>query len=405
VLGVVLLVLAVVLLTWFLWPDGDDTREAAPGGEGAPVAARGEAPGDAGEQTRRPTPDPTPRDPAPLGSAPAWPERPFADEVREAAEQATEGIEMGATLPTTTAPGPGETRADGGEADDATPPVNTSTDPGPLAVTGTAAPPPPPPTSPRRVTRRVETGLELIAQNRPVEARRLLSQTLASGSLGDADAELVRRKLAEVNERLVFGPEVVAGDPFALTYVVEPNDAMAKIPRKTGVHTDWRFIKRINRVADERKIRVGQRLKIVTGPFHAVISKRAYRLDLYMGDGRERVYVCSRPVGLGEFDSTPEGRFLVRPDSKLINPEWVNPRTRQRYRPDDPANPIGEHWIGLVGAEERLEGLEGYGIHGTIEPDSIGRQASMGCVRMLPDDVAIVWEVLMEEVSTVVVMP
>jgi lipoprotein-anchoring transpeptidase ErfK/SrfK len=46
----------------------------------------------------------------------------------------------------------------------------------------------------------------------------------------------------------------------------------------------------------------------------------------------------------------------------------------------------------------------GYGIHGTIEQDSIGRQASMGCIRMRPDDVALVYEMLSEH-STVQIRP
>ena len=70
---------------------------------------------------------------------------------------------------------------------------------------------------------------------------------------------------------------------------------------------------------------------------------------------------------------------------------------------NDPANPIGEHWIGLAPDEERIRGLDGYGIHGTIDLDSIGRQASMGCVRMRPDDVELIYGVLMEDISTVVI--
>ena len=95
---------------------------------------------------------------------------------------------------------------------------------------------------------------------------------------------------------------------------------------------------------------------------------------------------------------------MVKPDSKLVNPEWRNPRTRELFLPDDPANPIGERWIGLVGVDAHLAASEGIGIHGTIEPESIGRQASMGCVRMLPDDVALVYGMLVEG-STVEIRP
>ncbi|QOJ19059.1 MAG: L,D-transpeptidase [Phycisphaeraceae bacterium] len=151
---------------------------------------------------------------------------------------------------------------------------------------------------------------------------------------------------------------------------------------------------RINRIQDERKVQAGQRIKLVTGPFHAVVSKSKYRLDLYLGDDADRVLVGSYKVGLGEYDSTPVGMFKI--GSKLINPEWRNPRNlREHYLPDDPQNPLGERWIGLIGVDDNTREFTGYGIHGTIEPQTIGTQASMGCVRMLPDDVALIYEVLM----------
>jgi lipoprotein-anchoring transpeptidase ErfK/SrfK len=204
-----------------------------------------------------------------------------------------------------------------------------------------------------------------------------------------------------LNERLVFSPEIVAGDPFSFGYAIRSGDALARLPRAQGLATDWRFIQRVNRIQRPQAIRAGQNIKLVTGPFHAVVHKRQFRMDVYMGDGAERVYVRSFSVGLGEYDSTPVGTFKVRPNSKLINPEWVNPRTGERFLPDDPMNPIGEHWIGLVGVSEGVRDLGGYGIHGTIEPDSIGRQASMGCIRMGAEDVALIYELLVEDHSTI----
>ncbi|RME39135.1 MAG: L,D-transpeptidase, partial [Planctomycetota bacterium] len=43
------------------------------------------------------------------------------------------------------------------------------------------------------------------------------------------------------------------------------------------------------------------------------------------------------------------------------------------------------------------------GIHGTIEPDSIGRSVSLGCIRMHNEDVEEVYKYLVERHSTVVV--
>ena len=43
-----------------------------------------------------------------------------------------------------------------------------------------------------------------------------------------------------------------------------------------------------------------------------------------------------------------------------------------------PGNPVGTRWMGLS--------MQGYGIHGTNEPKSIGKAASHGCIRMAKAD-------------------
>ena len=122
------------------------------------------------------------------------------------------------------------------------------------------------------------------------------------------------------------------------------------------------------------------------------------------GDG-QRIFVRSFDVGHGEGNSTPVGLWLVESGRKLIDPPWTNPRTGKMFAADDPMNPIGEYWIGLEGTDERTKGKRGYGIHGTLEPESIGRQASMGCVRLAADDIALVYKLLVERHSTVRIEP
>ena len=103
--------------------------------------------------------------------------------------------------------------------------------------------------------------------------------------------------------------------------------------------------------------------------------------------------------------ATPIGTWVVRPRSKLLNPAWTNPRTGERFGADDPENPIGECWLGLDGTDPATSEFLGYGIHGTVEPDSIGRDESMGCIRLLPGELDEVWELLVEGASTVEIVP
>lgn len=235
---------------------------------------------------------------------------------------------------------------------------------------------------------------------RPIESRLVLSKALGATDVSPADKQHVRDALTKINETLVFGPTTVPGDPYAVAYNVQAGDLLQKIVRKHSLQVDWRLIARINNV-DPRRIRVGQRLKLITGPFHCVVSKSDFRLDLYLGDGSQQVYVRSFSVGLGEFNSTPEGLFRVRPNSKAVNPAWVNPRTGESFEAEDPKNPIGEYWVGLEAVDEALKDVIGYGIHGTTDPDSVGREKSMGCIRLHDADIELLYELLIEETSLV----
>lgn len=250
-----------------------------------------------------------------------------------------------------------------------------------------------------------EWGRDAFLRNRPLEARTRLSNALLSGRLEPAMAREARQICQKINESLVFGDAIMPDDPHVGTYAIRSGDSLSMLPRQLGLQTDWRLLQRINQINEPRRIRPGHTIKIISSAFHVVVDASAYRMDLYMDNGSERVFVRSFDVGLGSDGGTPTGSFIVRSNSKLINPEWRNPRTRELWHPDDPGNPIGEHWIGIDPADTATQGHVGYGIHGTIEPSSIGRDMSMGCVRMRPEEVAMIWELLVHPSSTITILP
>ncbi len=258
------------------------------------------------------------------------------------------------------------------------------------------------------VTRLMTQGDSLLAARNLVEARSAYNRALHDPRATLAEAEMLRRRLSDLNATLVFSPTVTPGDPMVETYTLQSGDKLLRVVAEKNLAIDWRFVQRVNQFSDASRLRQGQKLKLVRGPFHAVVTKSAYRMDVYASakdaEGNH-LYIRSFPVGLGEHNSTPVGRFVVRDASKLINPHWVNPRTGEKFAADDPKNPIGERWIGLEGADQNTEVLAGYGIHGTIEPESIGKDASMGCIRMLPGDVEVLYEILAEHESTVEIRP
>ncbi len=94
---------------------------------------------------------------------------------------------------------------------------------------------------------------------------------------------------------------------------------------------------------------------------------------LILKDNNEVVRVYS--VSTGANNSTPVGKFKIT--SKLVDPVWFN--RGAVVPPESPENVLGSRWLGFD--------LPGYGIHGTVEPETIGKQVTAGCVRMRNEDV------------------
>ena len=273
------------------------------------------------------------------------------------------------------------------------------------ATAGIAGTPGTAPTTPAagigNATQRIQQAVAMTDSD-PVRARAELTRLLDSNALSAAERTQAYAGINKLAEKLFFSPKIVAGDTVSQSYVVKKGDSLAKISSRENLGTDWRFIQRINGMASEKALRPDMRLKLAHGPFDAEVVKADFRINIYAGTGSDRVMVASFPCGTGTNDSTPVGTFKVRSGSKLIDPQWTNPRTGEKFAANDPKNPIGERWIGLQGTTPDTAKFTGYGIHGTTEPQSIGQQMSMGCVRLGDAEVEVVYELIGEQ-STIVI--
>lgn len=124
-------------------------------------------------------------------------------------------------------------------------------------------------------------------------------------------------------------------------------------------------------------------LKILTGEVSLLVDKSDYRLDVLL-DGK---FLYSAPVGLGRHGKTPTSEFVI--EDRQLKPAWH--RSGQRAIPyGDPENPLGEAWLGFKDTDED----QGYGIHGTDKPDTIGTESSDGCVRLRNEDIMMVYRLV-----------
>ena len=101
-----------------------------------------------------------------------------------------------------------------------------------------------------------------------------------------------------------------------------------------------------------------------------VVSLEDRKLALVEDGQVKKVYTVA--VGKPSTPS-PVGTFTI--ERRAMNPTYSH---NGRIVLPGPSNPVGTRWMGLS--------IRGYGIHGTNEPNSIGKAASHGCIRMAKAD-------------------
>lgn len=231
-----------------------------------------------------------------------------------------------------------------------------------------------------------DVGMDAKARNDLIVARTRLN-TAMHGGLTANDMRKAREALTEIADETIFKPHaVVKGDPLVHKYTVKTGDSLARIARRYRISED--FLTSINKLPNKNIVRLGSSMKVVDGPFSVAVVKKDHLMHVYLQD----VYLKSFRVALGTGGGTPTGLWKIA--NHLENPGWTDPRTGHRWHPDDPANPIGEFWIGLQGIEGECVGQDGFGIHGTIEENTIGQDVSLGCVRLAADDIAFAYKLL-----------
>ena len=248
------------------------------------------------------------------------------------------------------------------------------------------------PSDPERAAALLGSAYRALAQKDLVLARAHFSEAVGNG-LSRKDDLAARTELRRLGKRTIFSSVVAKGDPFANYYVLAPGDTLSKVASAHDVTAA--LLARINNIADVNRIAAGRRIKTIRGPFHARVTKSTFTLDVFLGD----TLVDHFKVGLGAEGATPTGRWKV--NSKLKNPTYYSPRGQGIITAADPKNPLAERWIGLEGIAGDALGQMRYGIHGTIEPKSIGKNASLGCIRLHNKDVEVLFDLLIVGKSTV----
>ncbi len=110
----------------------------------------------------------------------------------------------------------------------------------------------------------------------------------------------------------------------------------------------------------------------------------------------EKQTVITHPIGIGRVGwKTPEGTTKIV--SRQKDPVWVVPKSvRDEHAQDGdilpakvpagPDNPLGRHMFRL--------GWPSYLMHGTNKPYGVGMRSSHGCLRLYPEDIAVLFDLI-----------
>jgi lipoprotein-anchoring transpeptidase ErfK/SrfK len=191
-----------------------------------------------------------------------------------------------------------------------------------------------------------------------------------------------QKKIEELTMKLLFSPAITPG---SIEYVVQAGDSLEKIARdhKTTVE----LIKRSNGL-DNETIFPGKKLKVWTQGFSIAVDKSQNVLILKSKEEIIKTYA----VATGKNNSTPVGTFRII--ERIVNPPWYKPGGGIAPA-GTPENILGTRWMGWD--------KEGYGIHGTTDPKSIGSQATAGCVRMVNTDVEELYSIVPQGTEVTIV--
>jgi lipoprotein-anchoring transpeptidase ErfK/SrfK len=190
-------------------------------------------------------------------------------------------------------------------------------------------------------------------------------QKLVNDFSGSSQIADWQKKLEGINIRLLFSSQITPG---SMAYEVKSGDTLTKIAKEFKTTVD--LLKKSNNLTNDNIV-PGRKIKVWAAPFSILVDKSQNTLMLKSGEEVFKSYI----VSTGANNSTPVGNFKIV--NKLQDPTWF--KAGAVVPAGSGENILGSRWLGFD--------LPGYGIHGTTEPQSLGKQVTQGCVRMANSEV------------------
>jgi len=206
-------------------------------------------------------------------------------------------------------------------------------------------------------------------------------QKLVDMELSSEQMSIVQSKIEDLNIKILLSGINI---PQSVIYEVKPGDTLVDIAKEFNTTVDAIAI--ANNIKN-KMLYPAMKLRVLNGKFSIFVDKSQNILILKFNDEVVKAY----NVSTGKNNSTPIGRYKII--NKIIDPPWY--KDGREIPPTNPENILGSRWMGLD--------LSGIGIHGTTQPDEIGKQITEGCVRMRNKDVEEIFRLLPLETEVTIV--
>ena len=157
-----------------------------------------------------------------------------------------------------------------------------------------------------------------LDQGKLPQAHELLSKWHGDPSLTPAEAEKVESLLGQLAGTVVYSTE----HQLEPARVVKPGETLETIAKEYNV--PWQLLAKINGIPAPDRLQPGQELKVVRGPFSAVIDLDRKQLTLMLGDRYAGTFQVTMPGG----SAVNEGQWMVegKPESGATDVSlWCGP--------------------------------------------------------------------------------
>ncbi|HUT88333.1 MAG TPA: LysM peptidoglycan-binding domain-containing protein [Thermoguttaceae bacterium] len=206
----------------------------------------------------------------------------------------------------------------------------------------------------------MEAARKDLEQDRLAEVHQTLSLWYDNPQLTPEENRQLTELLDQVAGAVVYSRQHLLERP----YTVQAGDNLQRIGRAYGV--PWQLLAKINGISDPENLEPGRELKVIRGPFDAVVDLEKHEMTLKL----RGLYAGRFQIGVGRSQEELEGTYFV--EDKIV-------------QSDDSNSPLGRYWIKL---NDRI------GIHGTNDPRNIGADDGPGAISLDDRDIEDVHDIL-----------